>query len=56
LLNANQEWTQQRLREFLADPQARFPGTAMPKFELSQQEIEQLVTYLANPPEQDAAR
>lgn len=41
-------WTTQRLKEFIANPDAFAPGTTMPKLGLSEQDISTIVALLAN--------
>ena len=41
-------WTTQRLKEFIANPDAFAPGSTMPKLGLSEQDIGTIVALLAN--------
>jgi cytochrome c len=46
---ANIRWSRERLREFLIDPQAVVPGTAMPTAPVDEATADAIVNYLGRP-------
>lgn len=48
LSNRNDEWTEERLREFLQDPASFAPGTTMPSTGLSGDNLDRIVESLRN--------
>jgi cytochrome c len=52
----NDTWTRERVRRFVADPQATYPGTAMDQPYTTDEELDQIIRFLETRPAEPPAR